>query len=132
VKRIALDGRTESSRDQAMDFAWSGMTLEGCLREEQLTIEGHLEAAAAARQQDGPSDPRRPPVEEFSHQTGGSIGVVSDDAELNFEFVQSVRRLGSHARTLRLSDGAERARVGIDEGRLIAELLGSGHRTLGA
>lgn len=93
MKRLTLGGRTEPSGDETTDFARSGMALEGCLREEQFAVEGHLEPATAARQQDGPGDPGRPPVEEFSHQTGGSIGVVSDDAELNFEFVRSIRRL---------------------------------------
>lgn len=84
-----------------MHFAWPRMSFEGRLREEQLAIERDLETAAAAGQQHRPGDPRRPRVEELSHQTGGSICVVSDDAELDLEFVRSVCRFGLHARTLR-------------------------------
>ena len=101
MKLIADDGRTESRRNEAMHFAWPRMSFEGRLREEQLAIKRDLETAAAAGQQQRPGDPRRPRVEELSHQTGGSIGVVSDDAELDLEFVRLVGRLGLHARTLR-------------------------------
>jgi hypothetical protein len=101
VKLVANDGRTESRRHEAVHFAGSRMALEGRLREQQLAIEHHLESAATAGQQHHPRDPRRPRVEELSHQTGGSIRVVSDDAELDLEFVRSVGRLGLHARTLR-------------------------------
>ena len=101
VKLFAFDGRTEYCRDEAMHLAAARMSFEGRLREEQLAIERHLEPAAAARQQHRPGDPRRPPVEELSHQTGGSTCVVSDDAELDLKFMRSVGRLGVHARTLR-------------------------------
>jgi hypothetical protein len=101
VKPIANDGRTESCRNEAMHFAGARMSFEGRLREEQLAIQRHLETATAAWQQHRPRDPRRPRVEELSHQTGGSIRVVSDDAELDLEFMRSVGRLGLHARTLR-------------------------------
>ena len=101
VKLIADERRTESCRNEAIHLVWAGVSFEGCLREEQLAIERHLEPAVAARQQHRPGDPRRPRVEELSHQTGGSIRVVSDDAELDLEFMRSVDRLGVHARTLR-------------------------------
>jgi hypothetical protein len=101
VKLIADDGRTESRRNEAMHFAWPRVPFAVRLREEQLAIKRDLETAAAAGQQHRPGDPRRPRVEELSHQTGGSICVVSDDAELDLEFVRSVGRLGLHARTLR-------------------------------
>ena len=101
VRLIADERRTESCRNEAMHLACAWVSFEGCLREEQLAIERHLEPAAAARQQHRPGDPRRPRVEELSHQTGGSIRVVSDDAELDLEIMRSVGRLGVHARTLR-------------------------------
>ena len=101
MKLIADERRAEPCRNEAMHLAWARVSFEGCLREEQLAIERHLEPAAAARQQHRPGDPRRPPVEELSHQTGGSTCVVSDDAELDLKFMRSVGRLGVHARTLR-------------------------------
>ena len=101
VELVADDGRTESCRNKAMHLAWPRVSFEGRLREEQLAIEPDLETAACAGQQHCPGDLRRPRVEELSHQTGGSIRVVSDDAELDLEFVRSVGRLGLHARTLR-------------------------------
>jgi hypothetical protein len=101
VKLVANDGRTESRRDEAVHLAGSRMALEGRLREQQLAVEHDLESAAAAGQERRPGDPRRPRVKELSHQTGGSIRVVSDDAELDLKFVRSVGRLGLHARTLR-------------------------------
>ncbi len=100
VKLVACDGRTKSCRNEAVHLAGEGMSIEGRLREEQLAIERHLETAAAAWQQHRPGDPRRPPGEELSHQTGGSIRVVSDDAELDLECVRSVGRLWIHAGTL--------------------------------
>ena len=101
VKLVAFDRWTESCRNKVEHFARAGMSLEGRLREEQLAIEGHFEPAAAARQQRRAGDPRRPRLEELSHQTGGSIRVVSDDAELDLEIVRSVCRLSLHGRTLR-------------------------------
>jgi hypothetical protein len=84
-----------------MHLARARVPIEGCLREQQLAVEGHLEAAAAAWQQDRATDPRRPGPEELSHQTGGSIDVVSDDAELDHQFVRLLSRLCLHAPTLR-------------------------------
>jgi hypothetical protein len=98
---VSDDGRPKSCRNEAVDFAAARMSFEGRLREEQLSIERHLETAATTRQQDRSRDSRRPRVEKLSHQTGGSVCVVSDDAELDFEFMRSVGRLGLHARTLR-------------------------------
>src|ERR1035437_6234325 len=96
VKLVAFDRWTESCRNKVEHFARAGMSLEGRLREEQLAIEGHFDPAAAIRQQGRAGDPRRPRVEELSHQTGGSLGVVSDDAELALEFVPLVGRFGLH------------------------------------
>jgi hypothetical protein len=113
VKLIAYDGRTESRRNEAMHFALARMSFEGSLREEQLAIERHLETAAAAGQQHRPRDPRRPRVEKLSHQTGGSIRVVSDDAELDLELVRSVGRLDVHALTLRREADGDTGCYGI-------------------
>jgi hypothetical protein len=77
------------------------MSVERRFREDQLRIEPDLETAAATGQQHCPGDPRSPRVEELSHQTGGSICVVSDDAELDLEFMRSVGRFSRHGRTLR-------------------------------
>ena len=85
VKLVALDRWTEPCLDKAMHLSRARMALEGRLREEQLSIEPDLEPAPTAGQQRRPGDPWRPPVEEFSHRTGDSIGVVSDDAELDLE-----------------------------------------------
>jgi hypothetical protein len=101
VKLVAFDRWTESGRNKVEHFARAGMSVEGRLREEQLAIERHFEPAAAARQQRRAGDPWRPRVEELSRQTGGSIRVVSDDAELDLEIVRSVCRLSLHGRTLR-------------------------------
>lgn len=101
MELVAHDGWTESCRDEAVYLAGAGMSFESHFREEQFAIERHLETAAAAGQQHRTGDPRRPRVEEFSHQTGGSIRVVSDDAELDLEFVRLVGRLVLHGHTIR-------------------------------
>lgn len=101
VELVAGDGRTESSRYEAVHFSRVRMSTEGRFGEDQLRIEPDLETAAAAGQQHCPGDPRRPRVEELSHQTGGSIRVVSDDAELDLELMRSVWLFSRHGRTLR-------------------------------
>ena len=97
----SVDRRSESRGDKAVDLARVRVPLEGRLREEQLAIERHLEATAGARKQRRTRNPGRPCAEEFSHQTDGLFGVVSDDAELDFEFVQPVRGVSVHASTVR-------------------------------
>jgi hypothetical protein len=101
VKLIAIDGRTEPRHNEAVHLAGSRVSFEGRLRKQQLAVERHLETATAARQQRRTGDSRRPRVEELSHQTGGSIRVVSDDAELDLEFVRLVGRFCVHVHTLR-------------------------------
>lgn len=107
MELLAVDGPTEAIRYKPADFAGERVSFEGGFREEQLTIEGHFESTAIAWQQERTRDPRRPAVEELSHQTGGSICVVSDDAEFDLELVRSIGRVDVHAHTLRL-DGRAR------------------------
>ena len=109
VKLIAFDGRTESRRNEVVHLAGSRMSLDGRLRKQQLAVERHLETASAARQQRRTGDSRRPRIEEFSHQTGGSIRVVSDDAELDLEFVRLVGGFCLHVHTLRRETCRSRA-----------------------
>jgi hypothetical protein len=66
------------------------MSSQRRFREQQRAVECHLESPAVARAERCDVDSRRPRVEELSHQTGGSIRVVSDDAELDFELVPRV------------------------------------------
>ena len=100
VESVPDDGRPKLCRDEAVHLAATRMPFEGRLREEQLAIERHLETAAATWHENRSRDLRRPRVEKLSHQTGGSIRVVSDDAELDLEHVRSVGDLGIHGRTL--------------------------------
>jgi hypothetical protein len=96
VRRLSDDGRTESRLDEGAHLARPRVTVQGGLREQQLAVERYLEPAATAWCQRRARDPRRPRIEQLSHQTGGSIRVVSDDAELDLELVRSVRWLGLH------------------------------------
>ena len=97
MELVARQRRAQSSRHEGVNLARPGVPLERCLREQQFAIERHLEPSAATRQECGPGDLWGPAVEELSRQTGGSIGVVSDDAVLDLELVRSVGRLGGHA-----------------------------------
>ena len=106
MELLAVDGRTEAVRYKPADFAGEGVSFEGGFREEQLAIEGHFESPAIAWQQERTRDPWCPRGEKLSHQTGGSICVVSDDAELDLELVRSIGRVVIHAHTLRLDGRA--------------------------
>jgi len=100
VKRVAVDGRTEALSHEAVYLARTGVSLERRFREEELAIQLHLEAPAATWPQRRLGDPRRPPGEKLSHQTGGSISVVSDDAELDVQVVRPIGWFTLHASTL--------------------------------
>lgn len=101
MKLVTVGRRTESRGNEVMNLAPVGVPLEGGLGEQQLAVEGDFEATAGARQQRRPRHPGRPRGEEFSHQTGGSFGVVSDDAELDYEFVRSIHSVSVHASMVR-------------------------------
>src|SRR5438105_1324068 len=63
------------------------MPVQGRLGEDEIAVEGHLEAAfPGALQLDG-VDHMRPPGEEFIRQTDGLGDVVSGDAELDVQMV---------------------------------------------
>ena len=85
MELVAVKGRAQPGHDDGVHLARFGMALQRQLGEQQLAVQGHLEPAAAAWQQGHTGDPGRPSVEKLSRQTGGSIGVVSDDAELDGE-----------------------------------------------
>jgi hypothetical protein len=68
-----------------------GVPAEGSLGEDELTVEGHFEAALGRRDQLDPLDDRRPPGEELVRQTDGTGNVVSGDAELDQHVMAGVK-----------------------------------------
>jgi hypothetical protein len=82
-----MDRRAEGALGESDDLAGFGVAAQGCLGEDQLTVEGHLEAALGAREKVERLDDRRPSRQEFVRQTDGSRDVVSGDAELDGDAV---------------------------------------------
>ena len=76
--------------DQCGDFTGLGVTTERGLREDDLTVEGHLEAALGGWHERDTGDDRCPSGEEFVRQTDGTRHVVSGDAELNVNVVAGI------------------------------------------
>src|SRR5205823_2539760 len=60
-----LDRRAQSLANDARDLAALGVAAEGRLGEDQLAVEGHLEAAVGRRHQLDGLDDRRPPLEQL-------------------------------------------------------------------
>ncbi len=52
MELVAIYGRTEASLDEGMDLAAPRVSFQRGLREQKLTVKGHLEPAATTWQQD--------------------------------------------------------------------------------
>jgi len=66
--------------NQTQNFAGLGVPAEGRLREHQLAVYRHLEAAAGRRHQLERSQPDLMQLEELRRQTDGAVGIVSGRA----------------------------------------------------
>ena len=80
---VPLDLRTDALSDDAGDLSWLGVAPQARLGEDELTVEGHLEAAAARRDKLDVLDDRCPAGQQFVRQTDGPRHVVSGNAELD-------------------------------------------------
>lgn len=78
-----VDRRAEDRLRQLQDFALLGKTLQAFLAEDQLVVEGHLEAALVRRPERHLDQDRGPGPQDFSRQTGGLLEIVSGNAELD-------------------------------------------------
>ena len=67
-----------------------GKALQLCLAEDQLIVEGHLEAALTARADRDLDQAWRPRPENFRRQTDGLLEIVSGNAELDGDAVLGI------------------------------------------
>jgi hypothetical protein len=76
------------------DLAFARMTPQLRLAENELSISRDLQPARAPRFQRDRSQDRRPGTDDLSRQTDGFLGIISGDAELDFD---RVLRADAHA-----------------------------------
>ena len=82
----------EGGRAGPLGGAGVGVAAEGGLREQQLAVHRHLEAALVGRHEFEALDDRRPPLQQLVRQTDGTGDVVSGDAELDRDAVAGVQQ----------------------------------------
>jgi hypothetical protein len=88
--RSAFELEADLGPEQAGDLARVGVAPERGLGEDQLAIDGDLEASLARRDQLDRLDDGRPSVGQLSRQTDGSFVVASGDAVLDADAVPRV------------------------------------------
>src|SRR5581483_147437 len=87
---VTLDLGADALTHDGDDFAGLSVALQRSLGEDQLVVEGDLEAAARRRHELDVLDDRGPAVQQFVRQTDGTRHVVSGNTELDAEVVTRV------------------------------------------
>jgi hypothetical protein len=88
ISGVRVVNAAEDIEDSRADFAWLGMAAQRALGEHQLAVHGDFKNAAFAGNQTPRADKRLQLAlaQNFSRQTDGPVGIVSNGAIFDGDF----------------------------------------------